>query len=75
VTPDLWADYNQVDDDGHVLAYLEDVVRAERVVTGDTVIVADPEAHGHTAVVLRFSAVGTISLEVDWSSRPTAATA
>lgn len=74
MTPDLWADYNQVDDDGHVLAYLEDVVKAERVVAGDTVVVADPDAHAHNAVVLGLSAVGTISLDVDWSSRPRAAT-
>lgn len=32
MTPDVWADYNQVDDGGHVLAYLEDIVRPERTV-------------------------------------------
>lgn len=72
MTPDVWADYNQIDDDGHVLVYLEDIVRAERVVVGGTVIVADPEAKAHTAVVVSMSPSGAISLDVDWASRPTA---
>lgn len=42
MTPDVWADYNQIDDDGHVVAYLEDIVRSARVVVGRTVVVADP---------------------------------
>ncbi|HXH59021.1 hypothetical protein [Iamia sp.] len=75
LTPDVWADYNQIDDDGHVLVYLEDIVRVERVVVGGTVIVADPEAKAHTAVVVALSPSGTVSLDVDWSSRPTAAAA
>jgi hypothetical protein len=70
MTPDVWADYNQIDDDGHVLVYLEDIVRAERVVVGGTVIVADPEAKAHTAVVVVLSPSGTVSLDVDRSSRP-----
>lgn len=74
MTPDVWADYNQIDD-GHVLVYLEDIVRAERVVVGETVIVADPEAKAHTAVVLSMSPSGTISLDVDWESHPTTAPA
>lgn len=75
MTPDLWADCDQVDDDGHVLSYLEDVVRAERVVVGATVVVADPQARAHSAVVLGFSPTGVITLDVDWSSRHVAATA
>ena len=75
MTPDVWADYNQVDDDGHVLVYLEDIVRAERVVVGGTVIVADPEAKAHIAVVVSLSPSGTVSLDVDWESHPTAASA
>lgn len=75
MTPDLWADYNQIDDDGNVLAFLEDIVRAERVVVGGTVIVADPEAKAHSAVVVAFSPSGTVSLDVDWSSHPRAAPA
>lgn len=71
MTPDLWADYNQIDDDGHVLAYLEDIVRPERVVLGRTVIVGDPEAKLHTAVVVDMSSKGTVALDVDWSSHPT----
>jgi hypothetical protein len=71
MNPDVWADYNQVDDDGHILVYLEDIVRAEHVVVGGTVIVADPEAKAHTAVVVSLSPSGTISLDVDWSSHPT----
>lgn len=75
MTPDVWADYNQIDDDGHVLVYLEDIVRAERLVVGGTVIVADPEAKAHTAVVASLSPSGTVSLDVDWESQPTAASA
>lgn len=41
MTPDVWADFNQIDDDGHVVAYLEDIVRPERVVAARTVV-ADP---------------------------------
>ena len=41
MTPDVWADFNQVDGEGHVVAYLEDVVHAERVVVGNVVVVAD----------------------------------
>lgn len=73
MTPDVWADYNQIDDDGHVLVYLEDIVRAERVVVGGIVVVADPEAKAHTAVVVSLSPSGTVSLNVDWTSHPTVA--
>lgn len=75
MTPDVWADYNQIDDDGHVLVYLEDIVRPERVVVGGTVVVADPEAKAHTAVVVDLSSKGTVALDVDWSSEPTSAPA
>ena len=75
MTPDVWADYNQVDGDGHVLAYLEDIVRPERVVVGRTLIVADPEAKAHTAVVVALGSSGTVSLDVDGESQPTAAAA
>jgi hypothetical protein len=75
MTPDLWADYNQLDDDGYVVAYLEDIVRPERVVLGGSVIVADPEAKAHVAVVIGLSPAGTVSLDVDWSSQPTSAAA
>ena len=71
MTPDLWADYNQMDDDGHVVAYVEDNVRPERVVVGHTVIVGDPEAKVHTAIVVDLSSKGTVALDVDWSSQPT----
>ena len=70
MNPDIWADYNQIDDDSHVVAYLEDIVRAERVVVGGTVVVADPEAKAHTAVVAGVSPQGVVALDVDWSSRP-----
>lgn len=73
MTPDVWADFNQVDGEGHVVAYLEDVVHAERVVVGNVVVVADPEAAPHTAVVVTMSPSGTFALDVDWASRPTAA--
>lgn len=75
MTPDVWADYNQIDDDGHVLVFLEDIVRAERVVPGSAVVVADPEAKAHTAKVVSLSPTGTVSLDVDWESHPTAASA
>lgn len=74
MTPDLWADYNQIGDDGHVLVYLEDIVRPERVVIGRTLVVADPEARAHTAVVVELSPHGTVALDVDWSSRPISST-
>lgn len=70
MTPDIWADFNQVDDDGQVVAYLEDIVHAERVVLGGAVIVADPEAKAHTAVVVGISPAGVVALDVDWSSQP-----
>lgn len=70
MTPDLWADYNQIDDDGHVVAYLEDIVRPEHVVVGATVLVADPEAKAHSAVVAGISPQGTVALHVDWASEP-----
>lgn len=72
MTPDLWADYNQIDADGHVVAYLEDIVHPERVVVGRTVVVADPEAKAHTAVVAGISATGVVALDVDWASQPAA---
>jgi hypothetical protein len=75
MTPDLWADYNQLDDDGHVVAYLEDIVRPERVVLGSTVVVADPEAKAHLAVIVGMTPAGVLSLDVDWSSQPTSAPA
>lgn len=75
MTPDIWADYNQIDEDGHVLAYLEDIIRPERVTIGGTLVVADPEAKAHTAVVVDLSSMGTIALDVDWSSQPPAASA
>ena len=75
MTPDVWADYNQIDDDGHVLAYLEDIVRPDRIVTGRTVVVADPEAKVHTAVVVDITPKGTVALDVDWSSQRTTALA
>jgi hypothetical protein len=71
MTPDIWADYNQIDDDGHVVAYLEDIVRPERVVLGSTVVVADPEAKSHLAVVIGISPAGVLALDVDWQSQPT----
>lgn len=71
MVPDAWADHNQVDDHGYVLGYLEDIVRPERVVVGGSVIVADPEARAHTAVVVGLSPSGTISLDADWTSQPT----
>lgn len=73
MTPDLWADYNQIDEDGRVVAYLEDIVRAEHVVVGGTLIVADPEANAHTAVVTGIWPQGTVALDVDWASRPLSA--
>jgi hypothetical protein len=73
MTPDIWADYNQIDDDGHVVAYLEDIVRPERVVLGSTVVVADPEAKAHLATVVGLAPRGTVALDVDWSSQPTSA--
>lgn len=75
MTPDVWADFNQLDDDGHVVAYLEDIVRAEKVVLGSTVVVADPDAKAHTAVVAGISSAGVLALDVDWSSHPTSAPA
>jgi hypothetical protein len=75
MSPDVWADYNQVDDGGHVLAYLEDIIRPERIVVGGTVIVADPEAKAHAAVVVALGSSGTVSLDVEWESQPTAAAA
>lgn len=75
MTPDVWADYNQIDYGCHVLVYLEDIVRPERVVVGGTVVVADPEAKAHTAVVVELSSKGTVALDVDWSSQPTSAPA
>lgn len=75
MTPDVWADFNQVDDDGYVVAYLEDIVRPERVVPGGTVVVADPEARAHTAIVAAISGAGVLALDVDWSSQPTSAQA
>jgi len=75
MTPDVWADYNQVDDHGYVVAYLEDIVRAERVVVGGTVIVSDPEARTHAAVVVGLSRTRTVSLDVDWESHPASADA
>lgn len=75
MTPDVWADYNQLDDDGYVVAYLEDIVRPERVVVGGTVVVADPEAKPHRAIVTRISGSGVLALDVDWSSQPTSAPA
>lgn len=71
----MWANYDRIDDDGHVLVYLENIVRAERVVVGGAVIVADPEAKAHMAVVVALSPSGTVSLDVDWESHPTAASA
>ena len=71
MTPDVWADFNQIDDDGYVVAYLEDIVRVEVVVPGATVVVADPDAVAHLAVVVSISETGVLSLDVDWSSRPT----
>lgn len=71
MTPDVWADFNQVDDDGHVVAYLEDIVHAERVVLGGAVVVADPEAKAHTAVVVGISPAGVVALDVDWATQPT----
>jgi hypothetical protein len=65
MTPDVWSDYNQIDDDGHVLVYLEDIVRPESVVVGGTVVVADPEARAHCAVVVDISSTGTVALDVD----------
>jgi len=73
MTPDVWADYNQIDEHGHVVAYLEDIVHPERVVAGGTVVVADPEAKAHTAVVAGISPQGTVALDVDWTSRPATA--
>ena len=73
MTPDLWADYNQIDDDGLVVSYLEGIVRPEHVVVGGTVVVADPEAKAHSAVVTGFSPQGTVALDVDWASRPATA--
>src|SRR3546814_19575452 len=70
MTPDVWADFNQLDHDGYVVAYLEDIVRAEHVVLGSTVVVADPEAKAHTAVVAGISQEGVLALYVDWASRP-----
>ena len=71
MTPDVWADFNQVDDDGHVVAYLEDIVHAERVVLGGAVVVADPETKAHTAVVVGISPAGVVALDVDWATQPT----
>jgi hypothetical protein len=71
----MWADYNQLDDEGHVLVYLEDIVRPERVVAGGTVVVADPEAKAHTAVVVELSSKGTVAIDVDWSGEPGSAPA
>jgi hypothetical protein len=68
MTPDVWADYNQIDDDGHVLAYLEDIVRPQRIVTGRTVVVADPEAQLHIAVVADITSNGTVIIDIDWLS-------
>ncbi len=48
MNPDVWADFNQLDDDGHVVAFLEDIVHAERIVPGGNVLVADPDAKVHT---------------------------
>lgn len=73
MTPDLWADYNQIDEEGRVVAYLEDIVCAEHVVVGGTVVVADPEAKAHTAVVAEISSRGTVALDVDWTSQPVTA--
>ena len=70
MTPDVWADFNQIDDDGHVVAYLEDIVRPERVVAGRTVVVTDPEAKAHSAVAVELTSNGMVALGVDWSSRP-----
>lgn len=70
MTPDVWADYNHLDDDGHIVAYLEDIVRPDRVVPGNTVVVADPEAKAHTAMVVGISPSGVVSLDVEWSSEP-----
>ncbi|HEY9556993.1 MAG TPA: hypothetical protein VIR58_09675 [Acidimicrobiales bacterium] len=75
MTPDVWADFNQLDHDGYVVAYLEDIVRAEHVVLGSTVVVADPEAKAHTAVVAGISPEGVLALDVDWASRPSTAPA
>lgn len=75
MTPDVWADFNQLDDAGYVVAFLEDIVRPERVVLGSTVVVADPEAKAHTAVVAGISPAGVLALDVDWSSQPTSAPA
>ena len=42
MTPEIWDDFNQIDDDGHVVAYLEDIVHPERVVAGGTVVATSP---------------------------------
>lgn len=75
MTPDIWADYNQIDEHGRVVAYLEDIVRPDRVVVGGAVVVADPEAKAHTAIITGISGAGVLSLDVDWSSQPTPAPA
>lgn len=68
-------DYNQIDAEGHVVAYLEDIVRPERVVVGASVVVADSEAEAHPAVVVTFAPMGTVALDVDWSSHSESASA